>query len=327
MQPIISTYKDSNGREFYFSLIDNGSKKLVIHFTAFFGDWGDRKEYKDYYKGYFHRYKMFSDQKLFNVLFLCDQYGITSNGTYYTGETGDFFVERAMQKIIIKVLRKLKIQSHNVISVGSSMGATGAIKFGLMNNFKSIIAISPHIDLDLCAKFQGREQHVAWICPDGKTQSPHNYIYTRQIRILLSKSSPQTLPRLFIHSCKDDFGVHFEQVVPFVKMYRDRGGHVDEFFKSIGGHSSDGCGKEILLDVIQRYFSDKPLEIRSSLKSDLYSIVNSYSKKLIKSILIIPVSRKIISSTEKEVLSGNNPTPSFTSLSIVFLREPLPNHF
>lgn len=282
MQPNICTFTDDKGREFYYSLVENNSDKLVVHFTAFFGDWGDRKEYKENYKGYFHRYKMLANQQAFNVLFLCDHYGVTNNGTYYTGKAGDFFVERAVKKIILSTLKRLNISTDKVISIGSSMGATAAIKFGLIEKFKGIIAIAPHIDLDLCAKFQGREHHVAWICPDGDTQSPSNYVYTRQIRKLLSEASSQQLPRLFIHSCMDDKGVYDEQVVPFVNSYKNKGGQVDLFIKSFGGHGSDACGKEVLLDLIAKYFENKPVDVQLYNKSSYLTNIVKVFKKIIK---------------------------------------------
>jgi hypothetical protein len=261
MTPNISTYTDNQGREFHYSLINNQSRKLVIHFTAFFGDWGDRKEYKKYYKGYFHRYRMFADQSAYNFLFLCDQFGVTENGTYYTGKAGDFFVERATQDIIDKVMADLDIRWSNVITVGSSMGATSALKYGLKNNAKAIIAIAPHIDLDICAKMQGREQHVAWICPDGDTQAAHNYPYTRQIQALLRNLRVKP-PRLFIHSCEDDHGVYHEQVIPFNRLYAEKGGEVVFFSRPDGGHGGDACGKEVLLDVLGKFYADKPVNPR-----------------------------------------------------------------
>jgi len=60
--------------------------------------------------------------------------------------------------------------------IGSSMGATAALKFGLLLQSKGIVAGSPHIDLDICAKLQGRERHVAWVLDFGDTQSPVNYL-------------------------------------------------------------------------------------------------------------------------------------------------------
>lgn len=261
MNPEVSTYLDNEGREFNYSLIDNKSDKLVIHFTAFFGDWGDRKEYKKYYKGYFHRYKMFADLKDYSFLFLCDQFGVTQNGTYYTGKAGDFFVERATQQIINTVISTLNIPWQNIITIGSSMGATGALKFGLMNNAKAIIAIAPHIDLDICAKLQGREQHIAWICPDADTQAVLNYPYTRQIQNLL-KEINTTPPRLFLYSCEDDYGVYSEQVIPFLNLYQSKRGHVDFMHKPIGGHSGDACGKRVLVDVLKKLFANKPIDTK-----------------------------------------------------------------
>ncbi|EPG76193.1 hypothetical protein LEP1GSC058_0793 [Leptospira fainei serovar Hurstbridge str. BUT 6] len=262
MEHVISKYTDEGGRDFYYILKTRKNvKKLVIHFTAFFGDWGDRKEYKENYQGYFHRLKMLGFQKDFNTLFLCDQFGFSKNGTYYTGEHGDFFVERAMLKIIKRTIGELQISSGDIITIGSSMGATAALKFGLLFDVKGIISISPHIDLDICAEKQGRFDHVAFICPDGNPMSVDNYIYTRQVNRLLDNwDRGRKLPVLFMHSCEDDYGVHSEQVLPIVTRWKFLGGTEYSDFRLVGGHGSDYCTKAVILDVIDRIFNDRKIQ-------------------------------------------------------------------
>ena len=55
-----------------------------MHFSAFFGKWGDAKPYRDRFRGYFHRLKMLGTDPAHDWLFLCDAYGAHDNGTYYT---------------------------------------------------------------------------------------------------------------------------------------------------------------------------------------------------------------------------------------------------
>jgi hypothetical protein len=143
-----------------------------------------------------------------NWLFLCDQYGAFDNGTYYTGERGDFFVERATRHIIEKHIAKFDYSPDRTVLVGSSMGATAAIKFGLEMGVAGIVAVSPHIDLDIGAARQNRMREVAFICPDGAPLAEHNHQYTRQIRGCMERETVRPLPRLFVQSCADDEGVH-----------------------------------------------------------------------------------------------------------------------
>ena len=72
-------------------------------------------------------------------------------------------------------MKALDRPAQTVVTMGSSMGATAALKFGLMLRVKGIVAISPHIDLDICAERQGRWRHVAVDLPDGDPLAPHNY--------------------------------------------------------------------------------------------------------------------------------------------------------
>lgn len=258
------TYIDRESRTFHYLVIKRrNTKKVVVHFTAFFGDWGDRKEYKENYQGYFHRLKMLGQEEEFSSIFICDQYGVTKNGTYYLGEKGDLFVERAVSDILEREFQENNFSFSNAIMIGSSMGATAALKFGLKFNVKAIVAICPHIDLDICAKMQGREPHVAFVCPDGDPYSVENYIYTRQIRTQLDMHDRSNfLPVLYLHSSKDDHGVHYEQVLPLVKSWKEKGGlcYFDERAK--GGHTSEYCHKKVILKVLGQLFSDLEVNIK-----------------------------------------------------------------
>ena len=300
----VSTYIDDQGREFHYIFINRHQPKFVVHFTAFFGDWGDRKEYKTYYQGYFHRLRMLGSEPEFSALFLCDQFGFTKNGTYYLGEKGDLFVERAMNHIIEKCFREADVAPEQTIMVGSSMGATGAMKFGLLYNVKGIISLSPHIDLDTCAAKQGREPHVAFTLADGKVYAEHNRPITRKIESLIQNwPKNKKLPRLFVHSCTDDYGVHAEQVVPKNQMWRERGGWVEMDERPVGGHGSQYATKAITLDVISNIFAGKesPLKeyrTRWKYKPENEQTFEYYLRKALKPVKFIvkPILKPILDS-------------------------------
>ncbi len=262
--PPISTYVDDHGREFDYALaINPGATALGIHFSAFYhGQSGN--VYRDVHRGYFHRLKMLSVDQTKHWLFLTELHGADSNGTYYTGEKGDFYVERAMAQIIADTLEKTDTTPDRCVTFGSSMGATGAIKFALRFGMKGIVAIAPHVDLDICAARQNRMREVAFICPDGDPLSEANHRYTRQIRRELAEriESHAALPTLFIQSCRDDDGVHEEQVAPLVASWRDGGGIVYWDLRPTGGHTSEHSSRALLLDAADHLLAGEEIDVK-----------------------------------------------------------------
>jgi pimeloyl-ACP methyl ester carboxylesterase len=258
----IEAHTDAEGRTFNYVPVVHGAPDLAIHFSAFFGEWGDAKPYRDIFQGYYHRLKMLGGESNHDWAFLCDQYGAEQNGTYYTGERGDFFVERATLDIIADVMQRSGHGPERTVLLGSSMGATAALKFGLMLGVRGIVAIAPHIDLDICAARQNREPHVAFIVPDGDTQAEHNHRYTRQVRNLLAAHDPSApLPDLFVQSSEDDAGVHQEQVVPLIEQWRSKGGRAWLDARPHGGHTSDWATKPLLLDAIARLQAGEEIDV------------------------------------------------------------------
>jgi len=258
--PTVERYTDPEGRRFdYVPVTNPGATDLVVHFSAFFGKWGDAKPYRGQFQGYFHRLKMLGSDPNHNWLFLCDPYGAFDNGTYYLGQGGDLFVERATRAIIDLVSDATGVTSDQTIMMGSSMGGTAALGFGLERRVRGIVAIGPHIDLDICAARQNRHDEVAFAVADGDPAAEANHPLTRRIRARLADyPQDRPLPRLFIQSCADDAGVHDEQVVPLVETWRDRGGRVDFDVRSVGGHTSDWATRALLLDIVGRIEADEP---------------------------------------------------------------------
>lgn len=262
--PAVSEYVDPEGRRFEYIHIRHGRPNLVLHFSAFFGKWGDAKPYRDRFQGYFHRLKMLGSSEEHDWLFLCDPYGAFDNGTYYTGHQGDFFVERATSTIIDQVVNEGGYALDRTATIGSSMGGTAALKFGLLFDVKGIAAIGPHIDLDISAATQNREREVAWICPDGEFAAPHNFAYTRQVNNMLATwDDAKALPALFIQSCADDAGVYAEQVVPLAARWQANGGAVYLDTRPTGGHTSDYATRPLMLDALHHLLAGEPIDVNT----------------------------------------------------------------
>ena len=204
-----------------------------MHFSAFFGEWGDRRASRPQFQGHFHRLRMFWPLSEHAFLFLCDTFGADRNGSYYKGEDNDFFVERAMEQIMASVRAGLGVAPARAVAMGSSMGATAALRFALRDGLAGAVAVSPHIDLDLSARYQGRARHVAAIVGRQDVESTDLYPVTREIRALVETVDP--VPRIVMQSMRDDDGVHEEQVLPFVSAYRARGGWVELDERATGG--------------------------------------------------------------------------------------------
>ena len=214
-----------------------GDEALCVHFSAFFGEWGEERKNRALYQGYFHRLRMFWPLTRYRFLFLSDTFGADGNGTYYKGESGDFFVERAMREIMDRVQEEEGVDSKRVVMLGSSMGATAALHFALERQAAGAVVVSPHIDLDLSARFQGRSRHVAAMLGADDVESPRHFPVTREVRAQ-AETAPIG-PRIAIQSMEDDGGVHDEQVIPFVERWRARGGAVDCDYRPEGGHTSE----------------------------------------------------------------------------------------
>ena len=234
------------GRIYPYVLLPGTGDTLCIHYSAFFGEWGDRREHRAQFAGWFHRLRMFWPLADHHFLFLCDTFGADRNGTYYKGEAGDFFVERAMDKIQSDVAAELGIEPANTVTLGSSMGATAALRFALRLGYGGAVAVSPHIDLDISALRQAR--HVAAILGRDDVDAEELRPVTREAARLAASVRP--LPRLVIQSMLDDDGVHDEQVVPLIKTWRAGGGQVRTDFHATGGHTSDNATVEFFSGAI-----------------------------------------------------------------------------
>ena len=192
-----------------------------------------------------------------NFLFICDTFGADRNGTYYKGENGDFFVERAMDGIIENVREQLGVPAERIVTAGSSMGATAALRFALRHGFRGAVAVSPHIDLDLSAQYQGRRRHVAAVVGREDLGAPDLQPVMREVR-QLAASAP-VVPRIVMQSMKDDHGVHEEQVLPFARMWRERGGWIWLDERESGGHTSAHATPDFFMRSLALCLGDDPV--------------------------------------------------------------------
>jgi len=260
--PSFERYVDDAGRVFEYAVVRHpGARGLGVHFSAFF--FGDAAKYRAYadFRGYFHRLKMLGSDQALDWLFLCDTYGVTGDGSYYAGQGGDPFVERAVIAITELVLEQTGHTPKQTVCLGSSMGATGAVVVGIRLSTVGVIAIAPHVDLEFAATMCGRYDEVAYACADGDPTSEASRSITKRVEALLDKSGPgDDLPHLFVQACADDVGVYDEQVLPLAERWREHGGRVELDIRAEGGHSSDFATRAVLLDAAHRLLDGRDVE-------------------------------------------------------------------
>lgn len=193
----------------------------------------------------FHGFKVASTTPDFSFTLIRDDSGLTGDGTYYFGKADNPYIEVAVAELIDHITSDIRAHSPETqfIGAGSSMGAYAATKFGILNNFDSVLTMVPHFDVEAAVKYCGRKKWVDWAC-EGATQEQQKQ-YIQRLQILTSASGAH-LPTLFTQSALDDVGVHQQQVVPFVALFRKHGGKLFADYRASGGHSMVNASNDFI---------------------------------------------------------------------------------
>jgi hypothetical protein len=205
----------------------------------------------------FHGFKAASSFDDFSFTLVRDDSGLTGDGTYYFGKANNPYIEEAVSELVAHIRDDLGASSgqKRFFGVGSSMGSYAAVKFGILNELDTALAMVPHFDLAAAGKYCGRKRWIAW-ATEGATASEKKAYMNRLADVV--KASRKKLPTLFVQSAKDDVGVHKEQVVPFVELYESCGGTVFMDFRDFGGHSMINASNEYIHAVLDLLVSRRP---------------------------------------------------------------------
>jgi hypothetical protein len=159
----VREHRDEQGRAFrYVHVRHPGAQGLIVHFSAFFGEWGEARQHRRVFSGHFHRLRMLGDVADYDWLFVCDEYGADGNGTYYTGESGDMFIERAMLDLIRSVAADFEVITpggFTVIDVEDHVGpgrpipSDGVDVLGIFHMTPTRFLGQDAIDIELSAIF------------------------------------------------------------------------------------------------------------------------------------------------------------------------------
>lgn len=107
-----------------------------------------------------------------NIVCPLDRFGYEKNGSWWLGESGDFFVKNLMEELVRKVSKETG--SDRLYFWGSSMGGYGAILYGLLFGAEAIYANVPQIRLKnslftdkglmrRCTEYILGEEYPSWV--------------------------------------------------------------------------------------------------------------------------------------------------------------------
>ena len=212
-----------------------------------------------HFQGYFHRLKMLGSCTDHDWLFLCDSYGAFRNGTYYTGEHGDLFVERAMLAIIDSVIDGHGYDPAAIVTIGFVDGGHGRTQVRThaepaWHRRDRSPHRSGHLGGDAGPCRRGVRSSRRTVTGSRRTITPSR---DRSDRSSRTGRSRHDLPDLFMQTCADDVGVYAEQVLPLADQWRAAGGIATLDVRPNGGHTSDYATRALLLDAVDALLAGK----------------------------------------------------------------------
>lgn len=194
-------FKNSNCTLNYLFFKNRKSKKLLVVFSAFPGK-NDTAHYN-----YITSFKALQCSKLY----ILDNFGPDGRGSYYLGENRNFYIEKAVNELIVGLVSKLHITLKDVIACGSSKGGYAALYFSFKYGYGSAFAGSPQTLLGNYLK--NKERILTYIAGNTDTKDVN---FLNSLLIELAEKSTD-YPNVYIHVGKTEH--HYtEHVIPFINV-------------------------------------------------------------------------------------------------------------
>lgn len=127
----------------------------------------------------------------YDVLLPLDRYGIKSNGSWFLGEKGDFFLLRMLEKLIVE-LRARDATARELFFWGSSMGAYAALLLALRMEAQAAYCHIPQTNLFDSHWYAKNHVFIDFIFGDDKKQHPWRNL------VQLAYEHKGKMPLLFI---------------------------------------------------------------------------------------------------------------------------------
>ena len=193
-------YDNSECQLKYLFFQNRKSNKLLVVFSGF-----PAKDKLPVYN-YVLKFNSLNSKKLY----ILDNFGSDNRGSYYLGEKGNFFIDRAVTQLIEKICIDNKIKKEDVITAGTSKGGFAALYFSLKNDYGASIVGEPQILLGNYLSASNHKPIYEYIIGEVNCEN------TKKLNSLLfNLITNETKTRLYIHCGKDGYH-HVNHIKPFV---------------------------------------------------------------------------------------------------------------
>lgn len=125
-----------------------------------------------------------------NKLYILDDAGYNSRGTYYLGKNRDFSIANAVTELIGEIQKRNSISNQKVITMGSSKGGFASLYFAFKNRYGMAITGGPQILLGDFFSRGNREPFMEYVS-GGTSKEDVEYLDNLLLNVVDStKTSP-----------------------------------------------------------------------------------------------------------------------------------------
>jgi len=196
----------------------------------------------------FHGYRIAKQQKGLDWLLVKDTFGLTKDGSYYSGKPNDYFIEDEFSQLF----QKIKGNYSSIIFMGSSMGAYAAMKFSLLHRVNTVALFAPHFDLKVARDLCGRKKWIEYLYEGGTYSIFEIDNFLSRLQLLINNSNLcMSEQQIYLQCSENDFGVYSEQVLPFINQVKNYNSNLYLDKRQIGGHTGLFMSDALILYVIR----------------------------------------------------------------------------
>lgn len=218
-------FTDGDSQLKYLFVKNKKSDKLLVVFSGFPAE-GKQPSYN-----YVLKFKNLECNKLY----ILDDFGNDTRGSYYLGKSKDFFIDRAVFQLIEDIRKSNGIEKRKVITSGSSKGGYAALYYAFKYGYGVSIAGAPQYLLGDYLAPQYHEKILEYI--SGGT-SEEDVKFLNDVLADEIERSEKT-PKVFIHVSKNEH--HYkDHVVPLVNQLKKLGITYDLNLGEYTNHSEVG---------------------------------------------------------------------------------------
>lgn len=177
------------------------------------------------------RFSRFMDDK-WTVIIPLDTYGYEGKGSWWLGESGDFFTFRMLQELI-RILKE-KYSLPSIYFWGSSMGGYGAILHGILMKSVAVFAHIPQIKLFDTQYTDGKNLKFY---KDIFGKDANKKLYGDLCNVVKDSSLKRSPVIYLSQNTRDSQSYLLEHTLPFIEACDNKGMALDVIMPLYAGHT------------------------------------------------------------------------------------------